>query len=56
MEYFELPDSIKSSFRLSFEFKTEAEDGVMFYVSNQKHSDFVALYIKNGQVRDVMNI
>jgi hypothetical protein len=35
----------------SLEFKTSAEEGIMFYVGDDRHIDFIALYLKGGKVR-----
>ena len=37
-----------SSFNV--EFKTKAATGVLFYVSDENHQDFMALYIEGGMV------
>jgi hypothetical protein len=44
---------IKMKYEFSLEFKTSVEEGVMFYVGDDRHIDFIALYMKGGKVRDV---
>jgi hypothetical protein len=43
---------IKMKYEFSLEFKTSFEEGVMFYVGDDRHIDFIALYMKGGKVRD----
>lgn len=43
---------IKMKYEFSLEFKTSAEEGIMFYVGDDRHIDFIALYLKGGKVRD----
>ena len=40
---------IKSS--ISVEFKTTAREGLIFYAAAENQIDFIALYLKNGNVR-----
>ncbi|CAG0898967.1 unnamed protein product [Cyprideis torosa] len=39
-----------SSSAFSLSFKTTSGNGVMFYVSDQNHIDFIAVYMQNGRV------
>jgi laminin alpha 3/5 len=39
-------------YEFSLEFKTLARDGIMFYVADDRHIDYIALYMKDGQVGD----
>ena len=32
------------------EFKTLASDGIIFYIADEKNSDFIALFVKNGKL------
>ena len=34
----------------SIDFRTTYQDGVIFYVDDEHHSDFMALYMKDGKV------
>jgi hypothetical protein len=39
-------------YEFSLEFRTFAEDGIMLYVADERHIDFIALYMKGGKVGD----
>jgi len=39
-------------YEFSLEFKTLSADGIIFYVAGDRHIDFIALYMKGGQVGD----
>jgi len=39
-------------YEFSLEFKTLSAGGIMFYVADDRHIDFIALYMKGGQVGD----
>lgn len=43
---------IKMKYEFSLEFKTSAEEGILFYVGGDRHIDFIALYLKGGKVRE----
>ncbi|XP_076046327.1 laminin subunit alpha isoform X4 [Oratosquilla oratoria] len=45
-----LPDNPRSSFKFSFDIRTEASDGIIFYAADIKHKDFIAAYMKDGKV------
>ena len=34
----------------SIDFRTTYEDGIIFYVDDERHSDFMALYMKGGKL------
>jgi len=55
-EYIRLPvPDISNRAAFSIEFKTLAAQGIIFYISNEKLTDFIALYINNGQVSFAFN-
>lgn len=35
---------------LGIEFKTSAQEGIIFYVADEKNSDFIALFVKDGKL------
>jgi hypothetical protein len=45
---------IKMKFEFYLEFKTSSEEGIMFYVEDERHIDFIALYMKGGKVSDTL--
>jgi hypothetical protein len=51
-EYTANSGRIRMKYEFSLEFKTLSEDGIMFYVADAHNIDFIALYIKGGQVGD----
>jgi hypothetical protein len=51
-EYAANSGRIKMKYEFSLELKTLSEEGVMFYVGDDRHIDFIALYMKGGKVRD----
>ncbi|XP_055387187.1 laminin subunit alpha [Condylostylus longicornis] len=40
----------KKQHEISLEFRTLEKDGLLFYASDSRHTDFIALYLNNGQV------
>lgn len=50
LEYYVARGKFRKHFDFSFEFKTNAEEGVLFYASDQIHSQFVSVFLKNGHV------
>lgn len=53
-EYGASSGRIKMKFEFSLEFKTFSEEGIMFYVEDDRHIDFIALYMKGGKVCDTL--
>ncbi len=43
---------IKKRSEFSLELKTTFEDGIVFYVADETHTDFIALLIKEGRVSE----
>jgi len=39
----------------SVELKTLSSDGVVFYMSNSQHVDFISLYLKDGRLNYAFN-
>ena len=39
----------------SLEFKTNSEEGILFYIANERQVDFVSLYLKDGQLNFAFN-
>jgi len=40
----------KKAYDFSLQFKTDEPDGVLFYASDNRHTDFIALYLRDGKV------
>jgi len=55
IEYASQPDITKSSFDFSLKFRTERQNGLLFYASDERQTDFIALYLKDGYVNYVFN-
>ena len=51
-EFSKLPGKVYIKSSISVEFKTTAREGVIFYAAAENQIDFIALYLKNGNVRD----
>lgn len=51
-EYRSLEGTYANSYELQIEFKTLARDGVIFYSTDLNKRDLIALYIKEGRVRE----
>ena len=50
-EYGPLPGRHRQKSELSVDFKTSEPDGIIFYAAEDRHIDFVTLYLKDGKVR-----
>lgn len=50
IEFSEWPAKMRKSYEVSLQFKTSEPDGVLFYAADQRHTDFVALYLRDGYV------
>ncbi|KAL0280200.1 UNVERIFIED_CONTAM: hypothetical protein PYX00_001570 [Menopon gallinae] len=50
VEYRTPPGRLKNRYEFTLEFKTYYAEGILFYVSDKRHVDFTALYIKDGRV------
>lgn len=50
IEFDTIPGKIKKSYDISLQFRTTEPDGVLFYVADSRHTDFIALYLQNGYV------
>ena len=44
---------IKRRSDFTIDFKTTEQDGVIFYTADERDIDFIALFLKGGQVRDI---
>lgn len=56
IEFTQIPAKIKKSYDISLQFKTTEPNGVLFYAADSRHTDFIALYLKNGYVSDYTNL
>ena len=45
---------IKRRSDFTIDFKTTEQDGVIFYTADERDIDFIALFLKGGQVRDII--
>lgn len=50
IEFDEIPQKIKKQYEFSLSFKTESSEGVLFYAADSRHTDFIALYLREGKV------
>lgn len=50
IEYRTVPVRLKNRYEFTLEFKTYYAEGILFYISDKRHVDFTALYIKDGRV------
>lgn len=41
----------KKQFEFILDVKSEAADGLVLFVANEKHTEYVAVFLQNGQVR-----
>ncbi|XP_015919728.2 laminin subunit alpha isoform X1 [Parasteatoda tepidariorum] len=48
-------DTIQDDSTFALEFRTNLQTGIMFYVSDTKHIDYVALLLQNGKIVYVFN-
>jgi hypothetical protein len=50
--YLEFKKKLRLKKRSDFgvEFKTSESDGIIFYIADEKNSDFIALFVKNGKL------
>ncbi|KAF2360979.1 Laminin G domain [Trinorchestia longiramus] len=48
IEYASIPYALRGDFRFSFGFKTFSGNGLIFYASTISHTDFLAVYMKEG--------
>lgn len=50
LEYLTARGKYRKRFDFSFEFKTNTEDGILFYSSDQSNIQFVSVFLKNAHV------
>lgn len=50
IEFNDVPSKLKKGYDISLEFKTDQPDGLLFYAADNRHTDFVALYLQDGYV------
>lgn len=50
MEYESLPGRYKNKYDFGMSFKTYSDEGILFYVADNRHVDSITLYMKDGQV------
>lgn len=50
IEFAHIAAKIKKSYDISLQFKTSDPDGVLFYAADNRHTDYIALYLQNGHV------
>lgn len=51
IEFDQIPAKIKKSYDISLQFRTTEPDGILFYAADNRHTDFIGLYLQNGYVR-----
>lgn len=55
VEFTSIPSKIKKSYDIALQFRTALPDGVLFYASDSRHTDFIGLYMKEGKVYHSFN-
>ncbi|XP_069164876.1 laminin subunit alpha isoform X2 [Procambarus clarkii] len=45
-----LPGNPRADFKFSFDFKTTADEGIIFYASSAIHRDYITFYLKDGKI------
>lgn len=50
VEFETLPDSIEQNLVISLELRSNSANGIVLFISNEKHTDHIALYILDGKV------
>lgn len=50
VEFTTLPESVEHNLAISLELRSNSANGIILFISNEKHSDHVALYILDGKV------
>lgn len=55
VEFTAIPTKIKKSYDISLSFRTSEPDGILFYASDSRHTDFIALYMQNGKLYHAFN-
>lgn len=50
IEFQTLPSNPRGDFKFSFDFRTTATEGVIFYASDELHRDVIAIYMKDGKI------
>lgn len=50
IEFNEVPSKLKKGYDISLEFKTDQPDGLLFYAADNRHTDFISLYLQDGYV------
>lgn len=49
------PQLTRDSYEFSLSFRTEKQNGLLFYASDDRHTDFVSLYLRDGYVNYVFS-
>lgn len=55
VEFTAIPTKIKKSYDIALSFRTSEPDGILFYASDSRHTDFIALYMQNGKLYHAFN-
>lgn len=50
IEFTEISIKPRRAYDFAMEFKTDSPDGVLFYASDARHTDFIALYMQDGHL------
>lgn len=50
LEFQRLPDSFDNNIIFSIQMRATAANGILCFVTNEKHSDFMALYMQEGRI------
>lgn len=55
IEFDAQPGRTKGSYDFTMEFRTNKADGILFYAADARHTDFVAVYMRNGYLHHVFS-
>uniref|UniRef100_W4VRR7 Putative response to misfolded protein n=1 Tax=Corethrella appendiculata TaxID=1370023 RepID=W4VRR7_9DIPT len=55
IEFHNIPHKTKKQYELSLSFKAESSNGILFYAADSRHTDFIAVYLRNGYIYHSFN-
>lgn len=53
VEFEPSPDQTRTAYDFSLTFRTDKQDGLLFYASDDRHTDYVSIYLKHGYINHV---
>lgn len=55
IEFTQIPNNIKKAYEISLQFRTSSSDGVLFYAADNRHTDYIGLYLQDGRLYHSFN-